>query len=315
MSSETQPKSKALPLFIVLFILSLLLSAFLFFRYAKTASVIQEQNEELTLAYQALNLKSDSLQVELDEALAQLQLKINENLAQVDLKEDLRIQLEEKTEALEAAHRRISKLIAQGNGSGGSKKLLEAKSQIADLTEKNNQYISEIEASQKNYANAKAEAERNAERARELLASTDSLNVENSALASKLKTASIIDIAGLNVTAVRTKKGKEENTPKANRAERLKVSFSVLGSEIAENEEKNILIRIVGPSGVVLTTNTEELTNSDDLYSLEKNFYFDGTEKKIIYYYDQEEDYKKGLHKVEIYNEKVLLDRSSFSLR
>ncbi len=315
MSSETQPKSKALPLFIVLFILSLLLSAFLFFRYAKTASVIQEQNEELTLAYQALNLKSDSLQVELDEALAQLQLKINENLAQVDLKEDLRIQLEEKTEALEAAHRRISKLIAQGNGSGGSKKLLEAKSQIADLTEKNNQYISEIEASQKNYANAKAEAERNAERARELLASTDSLNVENSALASKLKTASIIDIAGLNVTAVRTKKGKEENTTKANRAERLKVSFSVLGSEIAENEEKNILIRIVGPSGVVLTTNTEELTNSDDLYSLEKNFYFDGTEKKIIYYYDQEEDYKKGLHKVEIYNEKVLLDRSSFSLR
>jgi hypothetical protein len=315
MSSETQPKSKALPLFIVLFILSLLLSAFLFFRYAKTASVIQEQNEELTLAYQALNLKSDSLQVELDEALAQLQLKINENLAQVDLKEDLRIQLEEKTEALEAAHRRISKLIAQGNGSGGSKKLLEAKSQIADLTEKNNQYISEIEASQKNYANAKAEAERNAERARELLASTDSLNVENSALASKLKTASIIDIAGLNVTAVRTKKGKEENTPKANRAERLKVSFSVLGSEIAENEEKNILIRIVGPSGVVLTTGTEELTNSDDLYSLEENFYFDGTEKKIIYYYDQEEDYKKGLHKVEIYNEKVLLDRSSFSLR
>ncbi|MFT6004386.1 MAG: flagellar basal body-associated protein FliL, partial [Bacteroidia bacterium] len=62
---EEERKSKALPLFIFLFLASLAMCAFLFFKYAKNAAKIQQQNEELSLAYQTLDLKADSLQKEL----------------------------------------------------------------------------------------------------------------------------------------------------------------------------------------------------------------------------------------------------------
>ena len=49
-TNQTAPsKNKALPLFILLFLISLGLSAFLFFKYAKNAVTIQQQNEELKL--------------------------------------------------------------------------------------------------------------------------------------------------------------------------------------------------------------------------------------------------------------------------
>lgn len=313
--SSSKDTNKALPIFILLFVASLGVSVYLFFRYAKNAAVLEAQHEELQMAYEVLDLQADSIQIELDEALRQLQLKINENLAQVDLKEDLRMQLEEKSRALAAAHARISRLIAQGNETGGSKKLLEAKEEINTLTEKNEEYLEEIERTQRKYAQAKERAELSEKRASELLGTTDSLNVVNDLLSKKLATASILDIAGLKVSGVRTKKGNEEPTPKANKTERLKIQFDVLGSEISEIEEKEITIRLIGPNGAVLTRDTKTLTNSDELHSLQKSIDYDGTEKKIIFYYDQEESYKKGSYSIELYNEDILLDRSSFSLR
>ena len=316
-TTNESSSSKALPIFIALFILSLSLCGFLFYKYAKNKVKVQEQNEELTIAYQALDLKADSLQNELDIALAQLKLKINENLAQVHLKEDLRIQLEEKITALEAAHSRISKLIAKGNtgGNGGSKKLLEAKNEIAQLTEQNTTYIAKIEEAQQKYQIEKKRAEQLSDRSEQLIEEQESLNSAKTILEEKLATASILDIAGLNITAVRTKKEKQEPTPKASKAERLKISFSVLGSELTKQEDKTIIIRITGPSGAVLTKDTRTLTNSDELYSLEENLTYDGTEKQLVYYYDQEADYKKGTYSFEIYERDVLLDRGSFSLR
>lgn len=315
---EEQPKGKALPLFIFLFIASLVMCAFLFFKYAKNAVKIQQQNEELSLAYQALDLKADSLQKELDFMYEQLQNKINENLAQEDLKEDLRNQLISQQSALASARRKISKLIAGDDGSGstgGPKNLLEAKNQIATLQKTNTANIAKIEFAQKEYAEANEIAQSNGLLALEFKDENDSLISLNTTLEKKLSTASILRIAGLNIITVREKRGKQEITDKASKVERLKISFSVLASDLTIKEQKDLTFRIIGPDKAVLAKDTKKLTDSDDLFTLKETITYDGTEKAVTYYYKQDSDYKSGAYKVELLNKGKLLDNASFSLR
>lgn len=315
--TEDKTKSKALPLFIFLFLASLALCAFLFFKYAKNAAKIQQQNKELVLAYKVLDLKADSLQKELDFTYEQLQDKINENLAQEDLKEDLRKQLLSQQSALASARRKIAALIAGDNGSstGGPKNLLEAKNQIKNLQQTHTENIAKIEQAQKLYVKAKSQAESNGTLASNFKNKNDSLVDVNSVLEKKLSTASILRIAGLNIIPVREKRGKQETTDKASKVERLKISFSVLASELTEKEKKELTFRIVGPDRAVLTSDTKRLTDSDDLYSLKETITYDGTEKGVTYYYTQDSDFKSGSYKVELLNDGKLLDKTSFSLR
>ncbi|MFB1013971.1 MAG: hypothetical protein QMC68_09470 [Bacteroidia bacterium] len=315
---EEETKSKALPVFIFLFLASLAMCAFLFFKYAKNAAKIQQQNEELSRAYQTLDLKADSLQKELDFTYEQLQNKINENLAQEDLKEDLRSQLISQQSALASARRKISKLIAGNTGSettGGPKNLLEAKNQIATLQKTNTENIAKIELAQKEYAEAKEIAQYNGLLALEFKDDNDSLVDVNTVLEKKLSTASILRIAGLNIITVREKRGKQEITDKASKVERLKISFSVLASDLTVKEKKELTFRIIGPNKAVLTKDTKKLTDSDDLFTLKETITYDGTEKAVTYYYKQDSDYKSGAYKVELLNKGKLLDNASFSLR
>ncbi|PCJ66562.1 MAG: hypothetical protein COA58_07220 [Bacteroidetes bacterium] len=319
-SQEERPKSKALPLFIFLFLASLALCAFLFFKYAKTAKIIQQKNVDLEIAYKILDLKADSLQSELDFTLEQLENRINENLALEDLKEDLREKLVAQKATLASARTRIGRLIAAGGASsessnGGPKNLLEAKSLITSLQQSNTEYLTKVEQVQHDYAEAKTLAQENGAKASEFRVENDSLIDINTVLEKKLSTASILRIAGLTTLAIREKKGKQEIVDKASKVERLKLSFSVLASELTEKEKKEITIRIIEPNGAVLTKNTSTLSSSDDLITLSETLTYDGTEKGIAYYYDQEASYKKGTYKVELYHNDKLLDRTTFKLR
>ena len=193
--------------------------------------------------------------------------------------------------------------------------MLEAKNQIATLQQANTAYITKVEQAQKDYAAAKSLAQDYGTKAADYKEDNDSLVEVNTVLEKKLSTASIIRIAGLKAAPVRERKGRLETTEKANKVERLKLSFSVLASELTEKEEKEIIIRILAPNGTVLTENTSKLSDTEDLVSLTEKITYDGTEKGVTYYYDQEADYAKGLHKVELFHNEKLLDRTTFSLR
>lgn len=318
-NNQQSTKSKALPLFIILFLASLALSAFLFFKYAKNAKKIQEQNEELTIAYSVLQLDKDSIQERLNFVERQLQDRINENLAQADLKEELREQLEAKKRSLSAAHRRITRLLNGEEGTassvGGPRNLAEAQKAISNLQQSNAEYMTKVEQIQKDYKAAQALAQQNALRASTLGIQKDSLVQVNTVINKKLSTASILRIAGLKVEPIRERKGEQEAVEKARKVERLKINFTTLGSELTVKEDKEIIIRIKAPNGTVLTKNTNKLTDTDELFTLKNTIEYDGTEKGITYYYQQEAEYAKGIYKVELLHNDIVLDRKSFSLR
>ncbi len=320
--------NKALPLFILLFLASLALNLFLFFKYAKNGAEIKEKNIELSELYKAANLRADSLQAELDFTLAQLQDKINENLAQEDLKEEIRQQLETKKAALSSAHRRISKLIASGSSSEGSyaggtsgsgsgfpKNLAQAKNQISSLRQTNEEYLQKIEEVQDQYLSAQQDADKYQEEAKTYRIINDSLVEVTSTLNKKLEIASIMRVAGLKISPIREKNGKQEITEKASKTDRIKINFSVLESDLTEKEKKEMVIRIIAPGGVVLSKDNNKLQDIDEVTSLRETITYDGSEKGITFYYDQKAEYKKGSYKVELLSNGKILDRKSFSLR
>jgi hypothetical protein len=317
--NNQQPiKSRSLRLFIILFLVSLGLSAFIFLKYAKNANKVQAQNEELALAYSVLQLDKDSMQVRLNIIQRQLQDRINENLAHFDLKEELRTQLEAKKRSLLAAHRRITTLInghKGGKTAGESRQLLEAHKEITSLKQNNATYIAKIEQAQKEYKEAQAITQKHALKVGEIGVQKDSLMIANKALNKKLSTAGSIRIAGLTIEPIRRRKGEQEVIEKARKVERIKMKFTVLGGGLTEQGEQEIVVRIIAPNGTVLSKNTRRLTNTNDVYTLKNKIQYDGTEKRITYYYQHTAEYAKGSYRVELYDKNHLLDRRSFSLR
>lgn len=323
---QKSTKKNSLTLFIILFIASLALSGFLFFKYAKNAAKIENQNKELSLAYEALNLHADSLQNELDRVMEQLQDEINKNLAQEDLREDLRTQLNSKKNELASAYVRIKSLInSDGNVSSGAlastaikagnpKNLLNAKGQISKLVKLNYEYIDRIEELQNQYISEKAISDSTSYIAAKLKNKNDSLKIDNMVLKDKLSKANSIRISRLNVYPIREKNSVQEVVNKAKKTQRLKISFQVQANELIEEEEKELVIRIMAPNGYVLTQYVDELSDTDDLYSMVEKMTYDGTEKSIVYYYDQEAKYSAGIYKIEIYNDNQLISQNDFYL-
>tara|TARA_B100001063_G_scaffold102253_1_gene95466 strand:+ start:2894 stop:3889 length:996 start_codon:yes stop_codon:yes gene_type:complete len=322
-SNQKSSKKGSLTLFIILFIASLALSGFLFFKYAKNAAQIQNKNKELTLAYEALNLHADSLQMELDKAIQELQNEINKNLAQEDLKEDLRIQLNSKKRELTSAYVRIKSLINSGgnntqevvasNGNNRSN-LLNAKGQIGKLVKLNYEYIDRIEQLQNDYILEKSKSDSTSYLARRLKNKNDSLKVSNVILRDKLSKVNNIRISRLNVYPIRERNGVQENVSKAKKTQRLKVSFMIQSGEATEEMEKELIIRIIAPNGSVLTQYIDELSDTDELFSMIETMTYDGSEKSIVYYYDQEAKYKPGIYQIEIYSDDMMISQNDFYL-
>ena len=160
---ETKSKKGPLFIFIFLFLGSLAFSGYLFLKYTENAKKIQSQNDELSLAYEVLNLNADSLRNALDIAKQELDARMTELASQGNLNSELRSQLEAKKISLDAAYTRIKNLITgeeKGDIASGAepKNLLEAKREIARLTQSNNSYMSQIEGLQKEYEIAKSKS-------------------------------------------------------------------------------------------------------------------------------------------------------------
>jgi len=121
-------------------------------------------------------------------------------------------------------------------------------------------------------------------------------------------------ISKLNITPIREKNGVQEIVDKSKKVQRLKIKFIIPEGKPTEEVEKEVTIRIIAPNGSVLTQYNDELSNIDDLYTLNETVTYDGSEKSFIYYYDQKANYKPGVYQVEILHENRVLNQNEFYL-
>lgn len=320
MENQTENSSKSnksLGFFIALFALSMALNVFLFFRYAKKGVALERENKEILAQLKNSNLHADSLQKELDFTIAELEQKLNENLAMNDIKDEYRAELEQKIVELKSAKQQISSLIASGGTEGtvasiGS--LSAAQKEITRLKEENTKYIQQLDETQRLYVIARNAVDQYSMSTQEYKEAVDSVVRLYQALNESIEDERILRLSNLNISPYMIKKDVSSPTFKASKVSQLKISFNLRASKLVYSGEKDIVIRILGTSGEVLSDDVSQLTNSDELYSMKQSVPYVGKEHSVVLYFTQKAAYKSGKHSVQVLLDGVVLDSKDFIL-
>lgn len=143
----------------------------------------------------------------------------------------------------------------------------------------------------------------------------ETLEGQKQKLNDKVKVAAQPSVGPVIVTPMYQKKGVYVPIYKAKKVERLQITFDVLTNKLTEKTvEKEYIVRIINPDGIVLSTSNTSLKNSDEVYTIKESVDFNGTQQKIKVNYTQSPDYKKGHYKVELKEGDEVLQTFAFDL-
>ena len=291
--------------FPVLLVLSLCVSGFLYYKYYKSTHAADGQSYEAIWkdAVVKHNAEKAQLNKELDELRAQLDAAMQDKNAEITgLKDELdakTLQLAKKIKsagvsnpkALREAKVEIERL-------KGLKQIFEMRTD--SLTAANREYVAKI-------LSTESTAQQAEERAR-------ALEEQKNVIDEKIRN-STLNVADLRVVGMRKKGSTEEETFKALKTDKLKISFTILENELVEPGNKDIIIRLLGTNKEVLTNENEKLTDSDKLSTMVQTIEYQNEPIKTTIFYTQKAKYKKGTYTIELIHNDKLMGRASFILR
>ncbi len=288
--------------------LFIILSGFLFFKYrsdnmnaeGKSYKSLYEEIKAKNIEEKAeLNKQLDDIKLQLDQALEKNSSYLADNAS-------LKDQLDAKT--LEIAQK------IRSGGIGNPKALREAQAEIErlkslqivfetqrdSLTQSNRELIERVLATESNYniASSKARA----------------LEEQKKIIDDKIH-SSTLSVADLRVVGIRTKGTTEEETFKASRTGKLKITFTLLENQLVDPGDKEITIRIIGTTKEVLTDDNPSLTDTDKLSTMKETVNYQNEQQKVSVSYSQKASFKKGAYSIELIHNDKLMGRASFILK
>ncbi|MDR2206026.1 MAG: hypothetical protein LBE36_07710 [Flavobacteriaceae bacterium] len=280
---------------IVLSVLVLLLSGYLLwdsFTEGMSKAEIQTELNDLKSEYEFLQkdleYNINSLNLNNKIFLAQKQkietiLKKNK-ITEAELEEAKRLMKDISKSMIEEYQKRVDHLQEE------KQKLLDEDAETENLLKELNEKIAELERSRKDinirYIQEKSESDRKTE----LLSYASSL------------TLSEFDLQGVKVR----NSGKEVETDKASRIDRIKVSFTVNENQIAETGKKELYIIVRQPDGSVCAfqnATTGSFVSGNQKYNYSDKLILDyvkGEEKKVELEWNGE-DFQRGDYVLEVY--------------
>lgn len=314
-SNETQEKeNKGRGLVLILFILIALLTAvsgYLFFEL----TALKKERVELQNQKVAAEKDTDEYRNQLRELTAKY-----DSLMQAH--EGLRSELETeraKVVKLFADYEALKKSGGNLNSPGGAslRTRLEELQQTYDESEG---IIQELKAKNQELTNENFLATKKLE---ETNIQNGKLTSENSKLNKTVEVAKRLKTYEVYADAVRVSGGgkKEKATEKANKANRLRVCFTVLDNTLADKQEKSVYVVIKDADKKTFTTGDKSkitLLNGDEIsYSIKKEIFYDNKVMQLCLNWEvgQTEPLKPGSYSVEIYAEGVQIGQTDFELK
>lgn len=231
---------------------------------------------------------------------------------------ELTMQLAEKDSIIMANAEEIKQLLAQKQWEYDqvNKKVIELRkiseyymNQVDILTEENNRLT--------------AENERIREEVKEERKQNKNLQRQKDELANKVKDASALRVQNLSAQPVRFKRGGEDETNKAKKMERVRVTFTIGQNDLAEAGFKTFYIRIADPSKNIICKGMGDeyafMYKGELLQYTEKiQVNYDNSEKEVRAYYIKPEgkNMQPGYYSVDIYDDNSnLIGQTSFNLK
>lgn len=148
---------------------------------------------------------------------------------------------------------------------------------------------------------------------------TDSLLVQNTALAQVVENASILNTVGLKgFGVIERTSGKLIPTERASRADKIRVCFTVAKNRLVQAGNQKLYIQVIDPNSNTLGFN-EQVVFGDKLlkYSVISSFIYENANLNICEFVgsNEQDKFEKGRYIVNVFNEKDLVSTSEFTLK
>ncbi|GAB2598395.1 hypothetical protein [Spirosoma areae] len=145
---------------------------------------------------------------------------------------------------------------------------------------------------------------------------------KNQELAEKVTIAAALRAEAVTVNAINTR-GKESDggTYKAKRLDKIHVSVKLAPNGLAKQEEKELYMRIIDPSGAVISdmaTGSGEFTYNGQgmIYTAMQRFTFDNTRQRVDFIFGRGgQRFNEGAHTIEIYCEGFRIGEGEFTVK
>ncbi|MEX8549112.1 MAG: hypothetical protein V5804_16050 [Mucilaginibacter sp.] len=305
---QTPANKSNLVYFLIVVVLALLgTNAYLYFQKNKSEErlITQSVDDNKVLVSTQTRLKSslDSLTTQLDSANSG--------------KHRISQALQAKDEQLKAKITQLRKALASGQLTVAQ--LNSAKEDIKQLRYFVTKYTADIEELKQQNVALTTERDTLKTNLATVNQKATTLQQQNQDLSTKVKTAAAIKTSSVAITAYKIKhSGKEVDVTRASTAKKIKINFTVTTNELAEKGFHDIYLRVIDPTGNLVTTpesNTFNINGQDLQYTYKSaiDFKNDGSGYAIDWVNPAE--FQKGTYSVVLYADGYQMGKSSFSLR
>ncbi|RYG27944.1 MAG: hypothetical protein EOO01_40580, partial [Chitinophagaceae bacterium] len=146
----------------------------------------------------------------------------------------------------------------------------------------------------------------------------DTLVIQNDNLAKTVEKGSKLVVMNLRTQAIKQRSsGKQIETERASRADKLKVCFSLAANAIAKSGEKTYYVQIIDSKNNVLGDKKTETFGDQTLtYSFTTLVNYTNEAVNVCEFLDGKgKDFEKGNYFVNIFDKSELVSKTSFSLK
>lgn len=146
---------------------------------------------------------------------------------------------------------------------------------------------------------------------------TDSLLVQNNALAEVVSNASVLSALDLKASGVIVRtSGKVIPTERASRSDKIRVCFIVAKNKLIQAGEQELYVQVIDSKNNTLGLNEQVSFGEKTLnYSLISKFNYENANLNICEFITSSGDFASGRYIVNVFNEKDLVATSEFTLK
>ena len=283
----------------------------------------------LAIALVVLLVRNSSMKTDLQELEAEKEMQRADFQAEVDslmrvhneLKEsygDLSQELAEKDSIIQADAVEIKKLL------DSQWDYYRIKKKLASLQEISQKYVRQMDSLYTVNQELVAENERIREEFQAERRENSNLNRQKEELTNMVNQAAVLKLYNYSAQAVRVKGGsKESNTDRADRAERIRIDFTVAANDLIQPGSKTFYVRIADPTRAIISKGTGDEyafeSNGETLQFTEKiRVNYEGKETPVRAYYTKPADreFRPGTYFIDVYEQGgKLIGQTSVDLR
>jgi peptidoglycan hydrolase CwlO-like protein len=299
-TGQAPKKNSNVIYFLIVVVLALLATdVYLYLQKNKSDTKIVYQNDEKT-----------KLQTELDSLEAQIE-QVNAG------KEKLSKEMQAKNDSLQAKIKYLRGQLAKGKLTVAE--LAKAQEDVKQLRYFVTKYTADIEELKKQNVSLTNERDTLKTNLATVSQKATTLEKQNQDLDTKVKVGSAIKLATSDVVAYKIKgSGKEVDTKRSSVAKKIKINFTVASNDIAQKGMHDIFIRVIDPTGNLITQTDSGPFNADgqDLqftYKTSIEFKNDGSNYTIDWV--NPTAFQKGDYTVLLYADGYTMGKTAFSLK